>query len=233
MAGLATLTKQINQLERDVLSLQGRPDKPSVSPKDFASALNDIGKKFVSLDRAIKSAQKEDSTVDIEKRLKELRQELINMLVNHRGGGNANRDVKLNSAIILRPFTDINIIPGSNVTITASSNQQTKYTDITISATGGGGGSGITRLIQSVAVDTTMGSTAAVDYVYLVSGTTTITLPTAVSNSNLYTIKNVGTGVVTVNTTSSQTIDGSLTITMPLQYTSVDIESDTANWNIT
>ncbi len=83
-------------------------------------------------------------------------------------------------------------------------------------------------------VSTLAASASQTDYVYLCSGTMTLTLPDATaSNTNLYTIKNVGSGTVTVNTTSAQTIDGNLTITMPVQYTSIDVISDTANWGIT
>ena len=70
------------------------------------------------------------------------------------------------------------------------------------------------------------------DYVYLASNTINITLPTAVDNQNLYTIKNVGTGTVTINTTSSQTIDGSLTAPIRVQYLSLTLVSNGANWNI-
>ena len=66
------------------------------------------------------------------------------------------------------------------------------------------------------------------------NGTLTLTMPDATAgNTNLYTVKNVGSGVVTINTTSAQTIDGSSTIVMPVQFTSVDLISDTANWVIT
>ena len=92
--------------------------------------------------------------------------------------------------------------------------------------------SGITRSIFSVALDTTAGSTAAKDYVYLVSGTTTLTLPTAVSNTNLYTIKNVGTKTVTIAFTGGQTADGSATLSLPVRYTSLSFISDDTNWNI-
>lgn len=141
------------------------------------------------------------------------------------------RQIFIGGADPLTRYTDINLKAGSNVTITYANNNTTKKVDITIASTGGGGGS--VRSINSVSTPTTAGSTSGTDYVYLVSGTTTITLPTAVGNTNLYTIKNVGTGVVTINTTSSQTIDGSLTVSMPVQYTAVDLISDTANWNVT
>jgi hypothetical protein len=94
-------------------------------------------------------------------------------------------------------------------------------------------GTGITRGIYSVSTNTAAGSGANVDYVYLVSGTTTITLPTAVGNTNRYTIKNTGTNTVSIATTSSQTIDGSSSpITINVQYVSLDFVSDGANWNI-
>ena len=88
------------------------------------------------------------------------------------------------------------------------------------------------KSINTVSVNTSAGSASSTDYVYLASGTINITLPTAVGNENLYTIKNVGTGVITVDTTSSQTIDGSLTAPIRVQYLSLTLVSDGANWNI-
>jgi hypothetical protein len=89
------------------------------------------------------------------------------------------------------------------------------------------------REILSVSTATTAGSVYGIDYIYFVSGTTTITLPTAVGSVSKYTIKRVGTGVVSVATTSSQTIDGSSSpININVQYVSLDLMSDGANWNI-
>jgi trimeric autotransporter adhesin len=65
------------------------------------------------------------------------------------------------------------------------------------------------------------------------AGAVTITLPTAVGISGkLYTIKKIDStaNVVTVNTTSSQTIDGSTSYTMNTAYSGVNIQSDNANW---
>lgn len=91
---------------------------------------------------------------------------------------------------------------------------------------------GATRSVNVVSANTAAGSTSGTDYVYLVSGTTTITLPTPVGNTNLYTIKRVGTGVVSIATTSG-TIDGSASpITINVQYVSLDLISDGTNWNI-
>ena len=94
---------------------------------------------------------------------------------------------------------------------------------------GSGGASGITRIVSSISAPATAGATASTDYIYFVSGTTTITLPTAVGNTNRYSIKNTGVNTVTVATTSSQTIDGSTTASLPVANTSLDLISDNAN----
>lgn len=93
-----------------------------------------------------------------------------------------------------------------------------------------GSASGITRSTQVVSTSQTLGAATSTDYVYLASGTITLTLPTAVGNNNKYTIKNTGTGTITVNTTSSQTIDGGLSALLSVQYVSIDVVSDGSNW---
>lgn len=90
---------------------------------------------------------------------------------------------------------------------------------------------GVSRSIQSVSTNTNAGSAASTDYVYFVSGTTAVTLPTAVSNTNRYTMKNTGINTVTINTTAAQTIDGATSISL-VQDAAVDIISDGSNWRI-
>jgi hypothetical protein len=62
----------------------------------------------------------------------------------------------------------------------------------------------------------------------------TLTLPTAVGKTGkIYNLKNSGTGVITINTTSSQTIDGAASGTITLnQYDSITVQSTNANWII-
>lgn len=63
------------------------------------------------------------------------------------------------------------------------------------------------------------------------SGTFAVTLPTAVGFTKQYIIKNSGTGVITLNTTSSQTIDGNASGTIILnQYDSKILRSNGNNW---
>lgn len=90
----------------------------------------------------------------------------------------------------------------------------------------------ISRLIFSAqSGSVSLGSNQATDYVYIFTASGTATLPTAVGNTNRYTIKQSGSGILTVNTTSSQTIDGSLTALLSSPQ-SIDVVSNGANWII-
>ncbi len=94
------------------------------------------------------------------------------------------------------------------------------------------GGSGISRSVNNISTATTAGATAAADYVYFVTGTTTLTLPTAIGNTNRYSVVNNDASLTTtVATTSAQTINGSTTITL-IPGQSVDLISNNANWSI-
>ena len=64
------------------------------------------------------------------------------------------------------------------------------------------------------------------------SGTFNVTLPTAVGIAGKrYIVKNSGAGTITLNTTSSQTIDGTVVRSLS-QYDSFFVESNGANWII-
>lgn len=89
----------------------------------------------------------------------------------------------------------------------------------------------MSRSIVSTSGNTPAGAVAGTDYVYLVTGAHTVTLPTAIGNTNRYTVKNNHSAAITVDTTSSQTIDGTTTISVP-PANAVDIISNNANWSI-
>jgi len=90
---------------------------------------------------------------------------------------------------------------------------------------------GYAKSINNIAINTTAGATGNTDYYYFCTATLTLTLPTAVGNTNTYNIK-LTSGSLTINTTSSQTIDGSLTITTSILNTSFTVISDGTNWQI-
>lgn len=133
-----------------------------------------------------------------------------------------------------KTFTGKAIVPSLQVTTTPTSGY-VLTADVSGNATwqpsSGSGGSGITRNISSISTATTAASTALTDYVYLVSGTTTLTLPTAVSNTNAYGVKNSGTAIITIATTSAQTIDGNANITLTANQF-ITIYSNNSNWII-
>lgn len=89
--------------------------------------------------------------------------------------------------------------------------------------------------VKALSANTTLDSTY--DFVPVTTGASaiTITLPTAVSADGLtYTITKVdsGAGAVTVATTSSQTINGSTTYLLNVQYDSVTLVAQNGNWLI-
>jgi hypothetical protein len=90
---------------------------------------------------------------------------------------------------------------------------------------------GYAKSINNIAINTTAGATGNTDYYYFCTSTLTLTLPTAIGNTNTYNIK-LTSGSLTINTTSSQTIDGSLTITTSVANTAYTLISDGTNWQI-
>ena len=98
-------------------------------------------------------------------------------------------------------------------------------------ATPAGGGSGITRVISNISTATTGAAVANTDYVYLTTGTFLFILPTAVGNTNRYTLKVTDGGTITLTTTAGQTVDNVIPgkVTFP---TSLDFISNNSNWFI-
>lgn len=94
------------------------------------------------------------------------------------------------------------------------------------------GGSGITRSVnigQSGSV--TGGSTILTDYVYIFTSTGTFTFPTAIGNTNRYSIINNSGVTISFATTSSQTVQGSTTGNI-LNGNSLEVISDNTNYRI-
>lgn len=167
---------------------------------------------------------------ELQKRIEKIRSEVISRVVST-GGGNANRNILVASnPSTLGRYTDLNIKPGTNVTLTYTNNDNLKTTDLTIAATGGAGTS---RSISTVSVSSVVADTASTDIVIIASDGIKLTMPTAVSNTNLYTIKNKAASSVMVAADGSETIDGDPNIILATQYTAVDLISDNSNWHIT
>ncbi len=237
---ISALLQKITALENQ-LSFQD--DSSKQQGQSLKSIVEGMGKSLTSLTDNYKNstadtAKKTDEGFNTQsKAIKETTQGLEQLKKDtlrrfqQLGGGSMNRQIYISSANPLTKYTDVNLKPGAGTTITYANNDTTKQVDITI--TGGGAGSGITRSIATTTVSSTVGAVAITDYVVLANGGVQITLPTAVGNTNLYTVKNVGSSSVLVATTSAQTIDGSANLIMPVQYTSVDLISNNSNWDLT
>lgn len=94
------------------------------------------------------------------------------------------------------------------------------------------GGAGIVRVVQLKVANFAAGAAAATDYVYVCTGTLTGTLPTAAGNTNRYTYKNAGVGVLSAASTGGQTFDGTASPIALNPGQSLDFISDGTNWTI-
>jgi len=136
----------------------------------------------------------------------------------------ADSDLLVPSQKAIKTYADTKVPQVRNLTINGTTYNLSADRSWTITASA--------TSVNVVSTNTAAGSAASTDYVYLVSGTTTITLPAAAGNTNLYTIKRVGTGIISIATTAG-TIDGSASpITINVQYVSLTLVSDGTNWNI-
>ena len=100
------------------------------------------------------------------------------------------------------------------------------------SVASGGGVSLNSHTVVTKAAAYTLTDSDEVVLVNAAGATVTVTLPTAVGNTNIYRIKKIdsSTNAVTIATTSGQTIDGGATASLLVQYVSVSVISNGSNW---
>lgn len=80
---------------------------------------------------------------------------------------------------------------------------------------------------------TTAYTILSTDYYILADGTFAITLPDAIGLAGkLFRIKNIGTGVITIEPVLGQTIDGQINKSLMNQYDAIKLVSDGANWSL-
>ncbi len=101
-----------------------------------------------------------------------------------------------------------------------------------ITSWGSAGGSGIVRAVSVITANITAAASATTDYVYFANAGIKITLPTAVGNSNLYTVKNTSASSILVVTSAGETIDGSASALLPTTNQSLDIISNGSIWGV-
>lgn len=217
-------SKEISQFKKEVTPVKGvdyfdgEPAEPIDVEQVVLEVLSNIPEiKDSSPDSGVEIVDKINDLPTDDETLKIDAKHIKNLPKSHGGGTVSQHFYQLQDVV----FTDLqdNDIPVWNAT-------DQRWENDTVA-----GASGIERNTAVVSTDTSMGASTKTDYVYLVSGLTTMTLPTAVGNTNRYTVKNVGSDDVTIATTGGQTIDGAATavLTASLQG-SVDLVGDNVNW---
>lgn len=242
-SSITPLLETLNRLQDELSSTTKDSQGNVTSLKQVISAIDSrLSKLGVDLETSTKTAgdsilnTKEFLTKETQSAIEKLRKEIMNRLGNlNHGGGNANRNIAIGgNTSVLSAYTDINFKAGSNITITYAKNNTTKYTDVTITSTGGGGSVGGTvRSIDTISSTQTAGDTAGTDYVYICSAGVKLDMPTAVGNTNLYTVKNTSNSSVLILPNGTEKIDTDANAILTVKYTSIDLISDGSNWQIT
>lgn len=241
LSELAGLTDGMDKLKEDIRTAS---QKIKEVPR-YEGQINSLQSKLNELNGSLDTQKKEtkskiDSVLaeykkiigDLEAAIKKLRTDAMSAIAGSHGG-NMNRNILVNSnPSTLGRYTDLNIKAGANVTLSYQNNDNLKTTDLTIASTGGGGG-GTSRNISTVSVSSVVAATASTDIVVIAGAGIKLTMPTAVGNTNLYTIKNKFASSVMVAANGAETIDGDTNIILAIKYVSVDLISDNANWHIT
>ena len=230
--GLDKFETELSLLTNEIKEIGGRKVVIPDFKKDIDQVEVDLSKLISSLRKDVEEGDEklEEKIDELDKDFKDLRRDVMKVSGSH-GGGNANRNISVNSnPSTLSRYTDLNIRAGTNITLSYTNNDNLHTTDLTIASSGGAGTS---RSISTVSVSSVVSSVASTDHVIIADQGILLTMPTAVSNTNLYTIKNVAASSVMVRADGAETIDGSANIILTTQYTAVDLISDSANWHVT
>ena len=238
---MGALSKEINCLKKEIQDISQR----KVEIPNFEEQISrvEVALKNAVVDvKETNEKQLERTVTDSEKLINNLKEDIKKLRADTMsaisaipsrvvGGGNMNRNILVgNNPSTLGRYTDLNILAGSNIVLSYSNNDNLKTTNLTIAASGDGG---VVRSISTVNVSSVVGAVASTDYVVVAGSGIQLTMPTAVGNTNLYTIKNKSTSSVMVVGNGAETIDGDANIILAIKYVSVDLISDDANWHIT
>lgn len=229
LAELGERFKQVPDLSEEVLLLES----------EIEGRLEELEKEEIPniqtqmQDMASNSIEDKGFIQDLEKKfqdkIEEIRDE-FHYRISNRGGGNANRQINVNSSVMSNYYADINFQQFGNIGWTATNDHDLKRVNIRASILTGGGG--ITRTVSVLSVSSTLAATATTDYTFFINDGIRVTLPTAIANTNRYSIKNISTSSVQVATTAGQSIDDGSTALLSSQYESVDIISNGSVWGI-
>jgi len=149
---LQNISQRMNLALTNVVSR----DKLEVLSANFSKEIQNLSTHLNSIAENIRSdvesqfsESKKEAELELEKLITELKRVRLELL-NKIGGGNTNREIRINSSVISAKYTDINFKPGSGIVLSKSDDDINKRVDFTIAGTAGGGissvlgGTGIT-----------------------------------------------------------------------------------------
>jgi len=93
----------------------------------------------------------------------------------------------------------------------------------------------ITKRDMDAAIIRTVTSTAVItsgDEVVRCNGTFNVTLPAATGSGDMYLVKNIGSGTITILPAGSNTIDGSASYTLPELERALLLDGAAGNWDV-
>lgn len=159
----------------------------------------------------------------------------FNTRLSNIGGGSPPPQFNVNSSVASTKYADFNFLQGGNIGWSVTQDDTLKRFNIQASIlvdNGGAGGSGITRSTSVLSVSSTLAAVSATDYSFFPNVGINLTLPTAVGNTNRYTIKNMVASSVLVTAAAGQDIDGATTALLSNQFESIDLQSNGSVWGI-
>jgi len=144
------LLSQINSLRTDfAVQASSYQSKESLIQSEFNRVeleLESLSRRLVAQEQNTTAGDANEATktelVDVRNELDDLRKKVMSSLATIQGGGNANRNFTLNGSSVLTKYTDIDIVPGTNMTIVATTDDVKGTTKLTFNSSGGGGGGG-------------------------------------------------------------------------------------------
>ena len=236
-------TEEIKEKGEEITALRQAIEEVSsrkIAMPDFTPQIIESEKRLRTLiselpneTKNVREAQKRIK--DLADALEELRKDTLKRMESI-GGGNMNRQIRVDGSVMSTLYTDVNFQTSSSISFTAANDTTNRRVNVVASllvSGGAGPGGGITRTVSVITANTTGAEAATTDYVYIASATgMTFTLPTAVGNTNSYVLKNFTGSSILVAVTAGQAIDQSATATMPTMNESLSFISNGSVWGV-